>query len=505
MLKLASFALAALLGLGMAPAIASTYPAQSSIELANALERAYSLHTTTGNSTAYDIRTRVGDVSASQRQILSAGISTAGNTSTINHSTQVRVPGTTSTIPATAKIQLTGQVVGKTLARAALVYTAWEAGSALYDIWADAGLQFDPATGAITDPNASGGWYQSVGVSVRYADSFYGIAGPWEHDYTRACNGVAQSIGGWVVSGPTPSNPDVQCTIRNASTSNIAVPRQTQSPTCPASWWVGPSGQCQAAQPSSSLDLQQIADHIAARAGWPDSTINDAVRDALKIPQVLTQTVPDIQSAPLAVEFPGGAQSVAVGEPQVQTITRTLPDGATETITRETTRIATRKDNFIEWSDYTKSRRTVTNPDGSVVSDQVTEETTQPVVEENQITCGLPNTPACKIDEQGVEKVTEEYQQAADPETQAAEAMKPLADLVANPEAILPELPTFNWSFSLPTGCGVLSIPAFSPWIPAINVCQFQSMFHNIMSVVWVIGGLLGAIGLFWRDTIGKN
>ena len=57
-----------------------------------------------------------------------------------------RVPGTNSTIPVKGRIQLSGQAIGRTLAKASLLYAGWELGSALYDIWQPFGLQNDAGT-----------------------------------------------------------------------------------------------------------------------------------------------------------------------------------------------------------------------------------------------------------------------------------------------------------------------------------------------------------------------
>lgn len=117
--------------------------------------------------------------------------------------------------------------------------------------------------------------------------------------------------------------------------------------------------------------------------------------------------------------------------------------------------------------------------------------------EEDTITCGLPDTPRCKIDETGTETVTE-------PDTQSAidEIMGPIIDIASGDLSIFPTFPTINWGFSLPTVCGPIAVPAFEPWLTSINICQFQSTFHDVMGLVWIIGGLFGAIGVFWRDQL---
>jgi hypothetical protein len=150
---------------------------------------------------------------------------------------------------------------------------------------------------------------------------------------------------------------------------------------------------------------------------------------------------------------------------------------------------------------------TVKDPGGSIISNTVGTDTSTravtpapaPAPAEKSITCGLPGTPACKIDETGT---------PADPkldaEKKSTDVLKPLKDFAANPTAALPSLPSLNWAFRLPSGCTAISLPAFAPYLQAIDICPFTSMFHDIMSVVWVLGGLFGAIGTFWRNVFSQ-
>ena len=128
--------------------------------------------------------------------------------------------------------------------------------------------------------------------------------------------------------------------------------------------------------------------------------------------------------------------------------------------------------------------------------DTITETEEQPEIE----VCGLPGTPACKIDETGTPEAKEDTAEA-----DAKKALKPLDDLIANPQSALPTLPTINWAFTLPSGCAPIALPAFDPWLQEIDVCAFQPMFHDIMTFVWVLGGIFGAIGTFWRNTFSQG
>lgn len=141
---------------------------------------------------------------------------------------------------------------------------------------------------------------------------------------------------------------------------------------------------------------------------------------------------------------------------------------------------------------------TVTN---NTTNQTINEGDTITETENPEITvCGLPGTPACKIDETGTPEAKQDT--AAD---DAKKAFKPLEDFVANPTSALPTFPTINWAFTLPSGCAPIALPAFEPWLQQIDICAFQPMFHDLMSFVWVMGGIFGAIGTFWRNTFSQG
>jgi len=116
---------------------------------------------------------------------------------------------------------------------------------------------------------------------------------------------------------------------------------------------------------------------------------------------------------------------------------------------------------------------------------------------EEKDTCGLPGTPPCKIDEIGT-PVEADKTPTEDVDDKLVDPKR----VAEGDTSLFPSWPTINWNFSLPSACGPISIPAFDPFLSAVDVCQFQPKFHDIMGVVWVLGGLFGAIGVFWRDQL---
>lgn len=177
----------------------------------------------------------------------------------------------------------------------------------------------------------------------------------------------------------------------------------------------------------------------------------------------------------------------------------TKADGTTST--KETTKqtsyqIETGQDGQVKVKPITTTEVKI---DGQVVPELGKVEEGKANEQQNIETCGLPNTPPCKINEDG----TPEAQQDTH-KKDVDDALVDLKRLSVNPETFWPTFPQIRWDFALPTGCAAIAIPAFAPWLQEIDICQFQPIFHDIMSIVWVLGGLFGAISTFWRSTFAK-
>lgn len=179
----------------------------------------------------------------------------------------------------------------------------------------------------------------------------------------------------------------------------------------------------------------------------------------------------------------------------------TVTDPATKTtVKQDATKIIYEGDK-ISTTTVTTTTTNITNN----ITNQTTTDSQTPKIEEKEQaeeikTCGLPGTPPCKIDEKGTPEAKED--KAAD---DIDKAKKPLDDFLKNPTSALPTFPTINWAFTLPSGCAPIALPAFAPYLQEIDVCAFQPMFHDLMSFVWVMGGIFGAIGTFWRNTFSQS
>lgn len=114
---------------------------------------------------------------------------------------------------------------------------------------------------------------------------------------------------------------------------------------------------------------------------------------------------------------------------------------------------------------------------------------------EDLITCGLPWTPPCKINEDGTPPPVPPTI-FGDP---GAEGMDPLRNIIADPQVADT---SWTWAFTLPTGCTAFATPAFAPYIESIDVCQFQPEIHDLMSMVWIGAAIWACVGMVGRTLI---
>jgi hypothetical protein len=271
-----------------------------------------------------------------------------------------------------------------------------------------------------------------------------------------------------------------------------------------------------------------IVEDIAQGTIRSDPTFNPAgtygAATVSDVVQAVSQVAPTQEAVQALVDlnFPPAVDPVSLSVPPSVFVGNTVKinsDGSTET-TEESATLTVISPDYVAvdlkklFSKSTPSKTesrtelvSTTNPDGSVSSQTVTRTISTPAgtvtstlteTKPDVAACGLPGSPPCKIDESGTAPYVD-----LKPKQTADDAVKPLSDFAKNPTAALPTLPTINWSFALPAGCTAILIPAFSPFLSSIDICQFQPMFHSIMSMVWLLGGLLGAISLFWRNTFG--
>jgi hypothetical protein len=260
---------------------------------------------------------------------------------------------------------------------------------------------------------------------------------------------------------------------------------------CPLSPVISTRTMISTAPSTEPATLQELEDAIARQSTWPSSSsVGRALTDAINSGEVVPLSAPTITGpltvplAPVVVQNPDGSVTTTTRE-KVLTYG---PDGTVSTSTRETTSTTSP-------TGVTSPGPVVTRPDEPIVI--TPDPATQPAPEpEPSITCGLPDTPACILDGSGIPTAQ------SVPTDTLERAHDPIRDIVQDPSSVLPQLPTISWLFALPTYCGPIEFGgAFDPYLSSIDVCRFQPMFHEIMSLVWALGGLFGAISMFMRST----
>lgn len=240
----------------------------------------------------------------------------------------------------------------------------------------------------------------------------------------------------------------------------------------PKGFPVMPDGKCRQARGyAQPISAEGAADWAVNFPSF--QTTPEMARDIIDRGQPVEATGPVEVSGPIS----------SPGNPQ--TTTTEGPSGTT-TVTTNTVNNYTYQGDTVTWN---ITEITSTNTGG---------QTTTTTTDGKEITvCGLPGKPACKLDETGTPDPT-----LSDPAKDVQGAMTDIVKIVQNPTSVFPSFPSINWAFALPTGCGVIPLPAFAPFLTGIDICQFQPMFHEIMGLVWMLGGLFGAISLFWRDNL---
>lgn len=113
------------------------------------------------------------------------------------------------------------------------------------------------------------------------------------------------------------------------------------------------------------------------------------------------------------------------------------------------------------------------------------------------ITCGLPGTPACKIDETGTQTAAPEVAAKSKVDIDAVESTA-IAEIgkAANTAA-----PSWSFSFQFPTGCApyTTGIRGF-----ILNVCPYQDSIHGLLSAIWAASTLFAMLGMVGRTIRGE-
>lgn len=399
-------------------------------------------------------------------------ISTAGGPVLVDRSVPIR-NNSGGQIAANARISVPPAVLGRIL-RAGLAATPFlGVGVALYDAAVEAGFTPEKIDGelVIKKPSTPG------------PNAYDPIAGTGDVGNLTSCpsNPATWTTMGFCISGAVGQSPwtiwgYVSTAVKdqllaqgwtwasnNGSVHRVRLINNTPMP--------GPG-------PAEVVTEQQFLDGIAAKSGWPSgSRVSQAVADATAL-----QPAEPFPAVPLVT---GPATSTGT------TTTTENPDGSTTTTT------TTHNHTYTGPTINTTTQTITSTCTGGSCNTTTTTET--PKLDEQPFTmpCGVPGTPACavSVDETGMPTADDLGTDGPkDAEEDYESWIQGIA--AANP------FPDINWAFELPTACGVIPTPAFEPFMASIDVCQWQPMFHELMTVVWMLGGLFGAISLFMRNSL---
>lgn len=126
-----------------------------------------------------------------------------------------------------------------------------------------------------------------------------------------------------------------------------------------------------------------------------------------------------------------------------------------------------------------------TKPDGT---------TPKPTEGKEQANCGAPGQPKCRIDETGTPNGSDVKNKLTDDVNKAADQQKAEIEKAAQLKA-----DGWTFSFSLPSGCTALTLAGYQ--IPgqgplSIDVCKWQPMIHDVMTMLWLICTVWGCINM---------
>jgi len=236
---------------------------------------------------------------------------------------------------------------------------------------------------------------------------------------------------------------------------------------------VGPDGKCPSGvyQPASE-------DAVAGKAeAWGDkSKAIPIANDLLNAGKPIEHAPPEIDPVPESVIGPRE--------------TTQHPDGSTTV--RDTKWELAPTPTGYEWTpkvttkDYPPG---ATIPPPGEVSDGTT--TTGSAPKEDPITCGLPTTPPCKIDESGTPKTGDISK--AEVDAAKGSALGKITEIGAI------QAPAWTWSFSLPTSCQAMTVGPFLSQTVTVDLCAYQAMIHDLVSLIWASFTVWACVGMVGR------
>lgn len=420
------------------------------------------------------------------------GISGPNKAAVIDVPATVKVPGKSTEVPVRILEPLKKSTLAKSIVKALPVLgTAYQVGELLDEL----GMLFRNGEWLIEqEPDPS---QYPVSQGVQWGISNYQVYwAPLPYGFTAlgACQYFARNP---PYNGTgTVINNNQTCVISYSGfTSYLPMAYRTLSAPCQAGTiWNGST--CVPSIPLIEVPIteQQAAEKIESDASTDRliSIINGFPPD----PDVIDVIAREVQDDPEdeMVRWPSQSPLTApttyqIGEPLVQT--QTNPDGSTVTTTTTTT--ATTSDDRIDFTTRTEvvTRDATGTPTGTTtVVTTPTSPSNPNSTQQEDLECGLPDTPPCKIDETGT---------PAPPDPDGESVFNRLLPqcIQSDWKTCFPELPSINWAFQLPSGCSPIPTPAFARYgLPVVDICPYQPVIHDLMSMLWAAAGLFGAIAI---------
>jgi hypothetical protein len=251
-----------------------------------------------------------------------------------------------------------------------------------------------------------------------------------------------------------------------------------------------PAGTVVTASPDQPALLQELADSIAVKSGWPSgSKVSQALVDAAAITG--TKIQPDAGTVTGPATSPGKVTT---------TVNTTNNTTKTETVTHNHTYEGANVNTY-----NTITTVVINNADGSVVSSETTTDT--PPAKEDVPFCGLPGYPDCnvKVNETGTPTATDTKYDAK------ADAVKVQKDLALDTMKGTSDKSGFfsGWSvfWSAPAfvACTPYQLPEFKgASMGSIDPCPVVDGVRTIMAYIWALAGLFLCLG-FVRESIQKG
>lgn len=238
---------------------------------------------------------------------------------------------------------------------------------------------------------------------------------------------------------------------------------------------------------SQPATLQDLADAIAAKSGWPSSS-------------AITRVLPEAIAAGEPLPLPSPYQITGPSEVLLPPSITSWPDGSTVTDTRKKN-LSYGPDSVTVTDTSTKTQTApngVTTPVSTTTVGQPlpSQPTTAAATPEIQ-TCGYPGGPACKIDETGTPEALPKGEYLPSLDEYKAKADENRTTIGGNGDK--PFFTGWNLFFFAPAlaPCEPMTLPDFQGRpMGQLDACNVVDGTRSVMSYIWALGALFLCLGM---------